>query len=77
MLNCCRRADAAERQLQRREAEAAHLAQKQTDTEAALSALQEQHTQASAAAAAQQLVLQVTFASACDENHIAIWGRLS
>ncbi|CAK0764082.1 hypothetical protein CVIRNUC_003122 [Coccomyxa viridis] len=58
MLNCCRRADAAERQLQRREAEAAHLAQKQTDTEAALSALQEQHTQASAAAAARQLVLQ-------------------
>ena len=59
MLDCCRRADAAEIQLQRREAEAAHLVQKQADTEAALSALQEQHTQASAAAAARQLVLQV------------------
>ena len=63
-----------------RPSRAAHgppLAHTQTDPVAALSALQEQHTQASAAAAAQQLVLQVTFASACDENHIAIWGRLS
>ena len=77
MLDCCRRADAAERQLQCKEAEAAHLSQKQTDTEAALSVLQEQHTQASAAAAARQLVLQVTFACACDENHMALWGRLS
>lgn len=59
MLDSCQRADAAERQLQRREAEAAHLAQKQAATGTALSALQEQHAQASAVAAARQLVLQV------------------
>ena len=75
MLDCCQRADAAERQLQRREAEAAHLAQKQTDTEAALSALQEQHMQASAAAAARQLVLQVRWHArfAAHEVHLCLW----
>lgn len=59
MLDASRRADAAERQLQRRGSEAAHSARKQADTEAGLCALQEQHAQAAAAAAAGQLVVQV------------------
>lgn len=59
MLEASRRADEAERQLQRRQSEAGHLAQKQSATERALSTLEEQHAQAAAAAAARQLVMQV------------------
>ena len=48
MLKGSRRADAEERQLQRRESEAGHLTQKQAYTEQALQDLHEQHTQAAA-----------------------------
>ena len=60
MLEASRRADVAERQLQRRASEAGHLAQKQAHTEQALAELQEQHAQAAAAAAARQLVMHVS-----------------
>lgn len=60
MLKASRRADVAERQLQRRESEAGHLTQKQAYTEQALQDLHEQHAQAGAAAAARQLVMHVS-----------------
>ncbi len=60
MLEASRRADVAERQLQRRESEAGHLTQKQAYTEQALLDLHEQHAQAAAAAAARQLVMHVS-----------------
>ena len=60
MLEASRRADVAERQLQRRESEAGHLTQKQAYTEQALQDLHEQHAQAAAAAAARQLVMHVS-----------------
>ncbi len=68
MLEASRRADIAERQLQRRESEARHLTQKQACTEQALSELQEQHAQAAAAAAACQLVMHVS-------THAHTWAR--
>ncbi len=59
MLEASRRADVAERQLQRRDSEAGHLIQKQAYTEQTLQDLHEQHAQAAAAAAARQLVMHV------------------
>lgn len=69
MLEASRRADEAERQLQRRQSEAGHLAQKQSATEQALSTLEEQHAQAAAAAAARQLVMQVC--KCAHTNHLS------
>lgn len=59
MLGASRRADEAEKMLQRKESEARHLAQKQATTEQALLTLEEQHAKAATAAAARQQVMQV------------------
>ena len=59
MLEASRRADEAEKELQRRESEARHLAQKQATTEQALLTLEEQHAKTATAAAAQHQLMQV------------------